>query len=63
VFATLQASTPSLELFTPQTLLCPGEFCMAVKGGISVYRDSNHLTASFAEALKVLFVPLFVRAN
>lgn len=31
--------------------ICPNEFCPAVIGGIQIYRDSNHITATYARTL------------
>ncbi|GAB3141676.1 SGNH hydrolase domain-containing protein [Micromonospora sonneratiae] len=31
--------------------ICPGDRCAAVIGGVLVYRDTNHLTASYASSL------------
>jgi hypothetical protein len=31
--------------------ICPGHSCPAMRHGLIVYRDDNHLTGSFAESL------------
>ncbi|MEV4901996.1 acyltransferase family protein [Citricoccus sp. NPDC055426] len=39
---------PSIDL---AALICPAEACSPVVGGVLVYSDSNHLTASYSETL------------
>jgi len=34
--------------------ICPGSRCPAVIGGVLVYRDTNHLTATYARSLGAL---------
>lgn len=39
---------PSIDL---AALICPADACSPVVGGVLVYSDSNHLTASYSETL------------
>jgi hypothetical protein len=32
-------------------LICPGKYCPATQDGVPIYRDLNHLTATFTETL------------
>jgi SGNH domain (fused to AT3 domains) len=32
-------------------LICPGKYCAATDHGVPIYRDSNHMTATFTETL------------
>jgi hypothetical protein len=40
-----------VQLIDPTQVICPGERCPAVVGDVVVYRDDNHLTATYARTL------------
>ncbi|MBO0908194.1 acyltransferase family protein [Arthrobacter sunyaminii] len=47
--------------------ICPGEMCPAVIGGVLIYRDGNHLTATYSRTMKpqimAALVPLITPAQ
>jgi peptidoglycan/LPS O-acetylase OafA/YrhL len=45
------ARVDGVRTIDPARLLCPGRLCPAVIGNALVYRDDNHLTATFARTL------------
>jgi peptidoglycan/LPS O-acetylase OafA/YrhL len=42
---------PGVTLIDPTPMICPDEVCPAVIGDVLVYRDTNHLTATYARTL------------
>jgi hypothetical protein len=42
---------PNVHFLDMTDQLCDRQFCWAVKNGIIVYRDDNHITGSFAASL------------
>ena len=45
------ASRTGSSLIDPKDVFCPGESCLFSRDGVSIYRDSNHLTAEGARLL------------
>lgn len=54
---------PDIRLIDLTDLICDGEMCPAERGGLIVYRDSEHLTASFARTLAGSFEELLASAS
>lgn len=52
----LKAAHPSYSIIVvdPNIVLCNGDMCYGVLGGVIVYRDTNHLTATIARTLAPL---------
>ncbi len=48
---TAAIGTPGVELLDLTRWICPADTCPAVIGGVVVYRDGNHLTATYARSL------------
>jgi peptidoglycan/LPS O-acetylase OafA/YrhL len=48
---TAATGNPGVELLDLTRWICPAESCPAVIGGVVVYRDGNHLTATYARTL------------
>ncbi|WP_309229901.1 acyltransferase family protein [Blastococcus sp. TML/M2B] len=48
---TAATGTPGVELLDLTQWICPADSCPAVIGGVVVYRDGNHLTATYARTL------------
>jgi peptidoglycan/LPS O-acetylase OafA/YrhL len=46
-------------LVDPMPAFCDIDRCYAVRNGVPLYTDGNHLTATAAKALSYLFTPLF----
>ena len=44
-------TVPGIRVLDPTGLLCLRELCPSVIGDVLVYRNSGHLTASFAATL------------
>lgn len=45
-------NTPGVRVINPNPMLCPnGNACPVVRGGMLMYRDTYHLTATFARSL------------
>jgi hypothetical protein len=55
------AARTGATIIDPTDVLCPGDACLFSKDGVSIYRDSNHLTAEgarmLAPALSVVLGP------
>lgn len=45
------ARVKGAKLIDPQSVLCPGHRCPSVMGRVLVYRDTYHMTATFARTL------------
>lgn len=48
---TLLQELPELEVIDLTDYICPQESCAPVIGGVSVYRDTNHLSATYVASL------------
>jgi peptidoglycan/LPS O-acetylase OafA/YrhL len=48
---TAATDAPGVELLDLTPWICPGDSCPMVIGGVVVYRDGNHLTATYARSL------------
>ncbi len=53
--AVAQLARPDVTLIDMTDIYCDGRECLPVIGGVLVYRDSNHLTNTFAGTLKPYF--------
>lgn len=47
----------------PFPAICSNDRCDAVRGGLPIYKDADHLTATFARGLGSLYVPLLSQAR
>jgi hypothetical protein len=55
------ASAAEVSLLDPAVDMCSDGYCQVFSGGLPRYRDSNHLTATYARQLAAVFQPLFER--
>lgn len=60
----LEESTPEVEaakgldgahVLDVTSAVCPGDMCPAVIGGVQIYRDGNHLTATYSKTMHTQF--------
>jgi hypothetical protein len=49
--ATAVGANPGAKLVDLTSAFCPQDTCPAVVGGVAIYRDGNHLTATYAQTL------------
>ncbi len=54
-------SRRGITAWDPAEVLCTSQSCPIVVGGLLVYRDASHLSATFSEWLAPMTEPLFVR--
>jgi hypothetical protein len=52
---TAAIDAPGVQLLDMTRWICPGDSCPVVIGGVVVYRDGNHLTATYARSLGSMF--------
>ncbi|MHA7262554.1 acyltransferase family protein [Arthrobacter sp. TMN-37] len=61
-FEVLQAEAPNIRLMDFTDLICGPETCPAVVGGVRVYIDDNHVSASYMRSLLPEFRSRFLAA-
>ncbi|MEI7626108.1 MAG: acyltransferase family protein [Actinomycetota bacterium] len=59
----LPAKYPRVIVIDPTTIVCPKGFCPAIKDGIVVHRDDNHISATFARSVAKQFREMLERAG
>ncbi len=58
--ATRLGTRPGLTVLDVNDLMCPDGRCAAVIGNVLVYRDKDHVTATFATSMAPVLTPLLV---
>lgn len=51
----------SVILIRPQAVMCGNNYCSVFNEGIPIYRDTNHITNSYAEKMAAIFDPVLSR--
>jgi len=53
-------ATGNVSFFDPNPYFCPGQDCPPAIGNVLIYRDSWHVTATYAETLAPVLAPVIV---
>lgn len=52
-----------ITLISPHEVICGNEFCEVLFNGSPIYRDSDHISMSYAKKLSFIFDPIFHAAS